>query len=1084
MPFDCQARKCETMTDKADDIAAEIGEVAEKVRRRWPLVLGIVLGVLAIALGITWLNRERIADNVVGNQLEKLGLPGTYTIDSIGPRRQVVTNVVIGDPARPDLTVERAEVEIVPRFGWPTIGEVKLVKARLYGTVRQGQVSFGSLDKVLFTGKGDTPFRLPDLDVVLDDARARIDGELGVIGVKAQGAGNLRSGFAGELAAISDDLALKGCKVGQATLYGKLRISGERPNFNGPLRMASLSCPGSGLALRDAAVQVDGTLDKSLDGGDAALVPRIAALSLDANRLGGVGGKADISYRKQAMNARYELTSASLATPQLSAANVTLDGALRSVDGFAKIESDGKLRAANLRMGQGLDAALASAQKSAAKTLAEPLLAQLRGALARHAPGSRMNADFVLRQTGQITRLIVPQATVTGGAGEVILGLSRAEMVAGGAPAARLAGNFQTGGAGMPRISGQLERRAGGMTLIRMAMAEYAARDARLAIPQMVLAQGPDGTLGFVGNARVSGAIPEGSVQNLELPLDGRWAPGRSLELWRGCRQIRFNSLTFSGLTLEREAIDLCPGAGGAIVRSAGSGMAIAARTGRLDLNGRLKTTPVHIVSGAVSLSNPGTLSADRLVVTIGNSASPTEFRIGTLRANVGQAYDGTFAQTEARIGVVPLDLVEAQGKWRFGAGKLNLSGASFRLLDRQQVDRFEPLIARDAVLEMAGNRITANALMREPRSDRAIVQADIAHDLNTAVGHADLLVPAITFDSRLQPDMITPIARGIVANARGIVTGKGRIDWTARGVTSTGSFTTEGLDLAAPFGPTKGLSGTVVFTDLLNLVTAPNQKLRLASVNPGIEVEDGVLTYQIRPNLQLDIDGIEWPFMDGTLTLLPTRLNLGLAETRRYELKVVGLNAARFIERMEINNLSATGTFDGTLPLVFDENGGRVVGGLLVSRPPGGNVAYVGELTYKDLSAMGNFAFQALRSINYRRMTIAMDGDLDGEMVTRVRSEGVTQGAGASRNFITKQIAKLPLQFNVNIRAPFQKLIATTRMLYDPTALPDPQSLGLIDAKGNPIPEAQRKLPAAVPTPMTTPAKPDVQPPESENRP
>jgi len=182
-----------------------------------------------------------------------------------------------------------------------------------------------------------------------------------------------------------------------------------------------------------------------------------------------------------------------------------------------------------------------------------------------------------------------------------------------GAPAPRLAGNFQTGGAGMPRISGQLERRAGGMTLIRMAMADYAAKGASLAIPQMMLAQGPDGTLGFVGNARVSGAIPEGSVKGLEVPLDGRWAPGRQLELWRGCRQIRFNELTFSGRTLGREAIDLCPGAGGAIVRSTAQGMAIAARTGRLDLNGRLKATPIRIVSGATSFSNPGTLSADVL---------------------------------------------------------------------------------------------------------------------------------------------------------------------------------------------------------------------------------------------------------------------------------------------------------------------------------------------------------------------------------------------------------------------------------------------------------------------------------------
>ncbi|MFM5908338.1 MAG: YdbH domain-containing protein [Novosphingobium sp.] len=1079
------------MTQKADDIAAEIEQAVEVVRRRWPYVVGAVLLVFALSVGVAWLNRERIADNIVGSQLKKMDLPATYRIESIGPRRQVISNLVIGDPANPDLTVERAEVEIIPRFGWPAIGEVKAVRPRLYGTYRNGKLSFGTLDKVLFSGSGDKQFRMPDLDVALEDGRARIDGDLGVIGVKAEGNGNLRSGFRGELAAFAPSLAVQGCKADRATLYGALAITDERPSFTGPLRMAALACRASGLTMRDAAFQVKGTLDKALDGGDATIAPRVAALALAANRLGGIGGSIDLTYRKQALNARYDVTAASLSTPQVSSGALALKGALRSQDGLAKLESDGKLIAANLKLGADLDASLASAQKSAAKTLGEPLLAQLRGALARHAPGSRLNADFVLRQTGQITNLIVPQAVVTGGTGEVILGVSRAELVTGGAPAPRLAGNFQTGGAGMPRITGQMERRAGGMTLIRMAMAEYAAKDARLAFPQLALAQGPDGTLGFVGTARLSGAIPEGSVRQLDMPVDGRWAPGRQLELWRGCRNMRFAELTFSGLTLEREAIDLCPGSGGAIVRSTGQGIAIAARTGQLDLNGRLKTTPIRIAANAASFANPGTLSADRLVITIGRDATPTQFRIGTLKANVGREYDGTFANTEANIGAVPLDIVDGQGRWHFANGRLNLSGASFRLLDHEQVDRFEPLIARDAVLEMAAGRITAQAMMRDPRFDRAVAEAVIVHNLDTTRGEAELLVPGITFDRQLQPDMLTMLARGVVANVRGIVTGKGNIRWNGSTVSSTGTFHTEGMDLAAAFGPSKGISGTVEFIDLLGLVTAEHQKLRIASINPGIEVEDGLLDFELKPGHILDINGVEWPFMDGTLSLLPTRMNLGVPEVRRYELKVVGLNSARFIEKMEIGNISASGTFDGTLPLVFDENGGKIVGGLLISRPPGGNVSYVGELTYKDLSAMGNFAFEALRSLNYRRMTIAMDGDLDGEMVTRVRFEGVKQGEGASRNFITRQLGRLPLQFNVNIRAPFQKLIANFKSLYDPTFLPDPQRAGLIDAQGRPLPQPRPQMPSipvpvvpAVPSSPPSPAQPGVQPPESENKP
>ena len=119
------------------------------------------------------------------------------------------------------------------------------------------------------------------------------------------------------------------------------------------------------------------------------------------------------------------------------------------------------------------------------------------------------------------------------------------------------------------------------------------------------------------------------------------------------------------------------------------------------------------------------------------------------------------------------------------------------------------------------------------------------------------------------------------------------------------------------------------------------------------------------------------------------------------------------------------------------------------------------------------------LRSIDYRKMTIGMDGSLEGELVTRVKLTGVTQGVGAKRNFITRRFAKLPIQFNINIRAPFQKLIGSYKSIYDPTYIRDPRTLGLIDAQGR----------AAVPpgTPGRNPDPPktgNIQPPVTRDRP
>jgi len=82
-------------------------------------------------------------------------------------------------------------------------------------------------------------------------------------------------------------------------------------------------------------------------------------------------------------------------------------------------------------------------------------------------------------------------------------------------------------------------------------------------------------------------------------------------------------------------------------------------------------------------------------------------------------------------------------------------------------------------------------------------------------------------------------------------------------------------------------------------------------------------LSFELLPDHVLMVNGARWPFIDGTLELLPTRMALGVPETRRYTLRVTGINAAKFVERLELGNIAARGTFDGELPLVFDENGG-----------------------------------------------------------------------------------------------------------------------------------------------------------------
>ena len=223
--------------------------------------------------------------------------------------------------------------------------------------------------------------------------------------------------------------------------------------------------------------------------------------------------------------------------------------------------------------------------------------------------------------------------------------------------------------------------------------------------------------------------------------------------------------------------------------------------------------------------------------------------------------------------------------------GSLNLS-------DRSETPRFYTLRSNDFQVALSGDNIRAGGTLVHPGSGTKVTDVTIRHALSSGSGQAVLDVPGITFNEGLQPEELTRLSEGVIALVVGTVRGRGEIDWNGEGkVTSTGSFSTANMDLAAPFGPVTGLSTAVNFTDLLGLETAPGQSATIASLNPGILVENGEIKYQLLPNQLVKVERGEWPFMGGRLILRETVLNFGRPSPKRLTFEVVGFDAKQFID-------------------------------------------------------------------------------------------------------------------------------------------------------------------------------------------
>jgi hypothetical protein len=384
-------------------------------------------------------------------------------------------------------------------------------------------------------------------------------------------------------------------------------------------------------------------------------------------------------------------------------------------------------------------------------------------------------------------------------------------------------------------------------------------------------------------------------------------------------------------------------------------------------------------------------------------------------------------------IGNVPLLLSDGSGTWLLRHSNLTVDSA-LTVSDRDSNPRFYPLKSDDVHFTLGGDYVRADGTLRHPASGNLVTNVTIEHQLSSGAGHADLNVPGLAFGPNFQPDEITRLTEGVIALVNGTVSGHGRIDWTATGhVTSTGDFSTANLDLAAPFGPVTGMSGTIHFNDLLGLTTPPGQTLAVKSINPGILVENGVITYQLLPNQLVKIERGEWPFMGGRLILHETVLNFAHPTAKRLTFEVVGFDAKQFVDSLGFAGLEISGTFDGVLPMIFDENGGRIVGGRLDSRPAGGEFKYTG--TKPKAGMMAGAVFELLRDLKYRSMIVRLDGDLAGEFATRITIDQISlgKGGGLAGQIIRGAFRKVPLKLNLSISGPFRALIQMAKAFKDP---------------------------------------------------
>lgn len=672
-----------------------------------------------------------------------------------------------------------------------------------------------------------------------------------------------------------------------------------------------------------------------------------------------------------------------------------------------------------------------------------------------------------------VAMLLVPSGAIEGGA--------RLSMQGGGLPPATLAlTRFTRSGAtfnaeGAVRIADW--RAAGG----RMDLA-----NTRFTL------KGADGKGLFSMDGAISmdGATDAISVHGLRTPLrlDASWGGGYRIVLRDGCTPIDAVSIGLPGHVLDGRRISLCPGADGVLMGQDAAGRMFggfsidgAAFTGHMDDASRRS---VSFAARRIEGRFAGQKSQAHLEITVAAPAYGVDFapdrhihfagNLLTARTESHGRIGGAFTGGVFEDPAVPSNVTEIAARWSSGPENgrniVRLSGGVAIITDKrpaaattaegiappQWTPRYNMLRLVDFDASLVGADIDAAGEIdlidrSEPaarrKGPRRLAAVHAHHDLKTGEGVANVVNPALVFDKKLDLFEISELARGVVDSVRGPVGVNLHAEWDNAGFRTGGHIAPANIDLnAAALGPVTGLSGDIAFDDLALLTTPPGQAVTIRRLNPGVIVENGAITFQMLAADRVKMESAAWPFAGGVLSVDPQVVQIGKDEFRM-TLSLNDVDVARLLKQLDLKDLTATGTVEGSFPLVFNSDGGAIDGvGVLRAAPGGGTISYTGSAG-GGLVGAPQIAFEALRSFAYDDLVLEISGQLDGELVSAIRFTGTNrEPVGISTGPVVAPIpgfgrveaTGLPFRFTVSVRAPFRRLMQTSDGIQDARPLVD----------------------------------------------
>lgn len=368
--------------------------------------------------------------------------------------------------------------------------------------------------------------------------------------------------------------------------------------------------------------------------------------------------------------------------------------------------------------------------------------------------------------------------------------------------------------------------------------------------------------------------------------------------------------------------------------------------------------------------------------------------------------------------------VADLQGKFDLagsgGALSGSLSGITMRLFDPLKEDgrRYEDLNfrgegnLRKSVVDFSGTFTMAKSGMQ-------VAHVTGTHNLDANAGSLVFDPTPLIFSPRqFQPSDLSPFLVG-PANVTGRLDVGGNASWSADGLKASGVLDLRKLGFTlASAGVFEGVSGRIEVSDLLNMKSAPGQKITLDKVTLGLPIETGEIGFTLIGYDRIKLDSAQWPFGGGFIRVDPQVFTFSSEAQNRIVARAVDWDLAKLADQFKLPDMKLQGIVGGEFPVMFTTGSAVIDHATLKSVKPG-VIQYSGSTGDAAANADANskMLFDALKDFHYEVLQVGLDGNLTGKMMLTFSI------LGRNPDVLSGQ----PFQLNIGIDSALVPLLTTT---------------------------------------------------------